>query len=435
MKTLKKVKEVKIRADKRSLQETNKELVRYVVEEVWNKRNFGILDNVVANDFIIHHRDPAREVQGREGARLYFASIAEAFPDIHFTIEDLIAEGDKVVTRWRASGTHLGPFRGIAPTGRNIEICATDIDTIEDGKITACWPRVDEADLMQQMAVPRTDNEPSGEEDGSLAWDDLAEGYDRYVTPTEDWVAGEALRIVGMKKGDTFLDVAAGCGGLSLPAARLGALVIATDWSSRMIELFTKNAGEEQLLNAEGRVMEGHDLDFGDNRFDFCGSQFGVMLFPEQEKALEEMTRVTKPGGKVFLISYGPHDNIEFLKFFIRSIQKVRPQFEGLPTDPLPVAFQICDPGVLEHRLRGAGLSKVRVVQCLERLTFRSGQELWDWIMFGNPIPGQIITSLDITGEEINIIQNELNSLLEKRANSHGTATLTNPINIGFGSK
>src|SRR3990172_10681639 len=77
------------------------------------------------------------------------------------------------------------------------------------------------------------------------AWDAIAEGYDRYVAPQEVELANEALRLVGLEPGERFLDVAAGTGGLSLPAARLGAEVLATDWSPAMIEEFEARVREE----------------------------------------------------------------------------------------------------------------------------------------------------------------------------------------------
>src|SRR5215212_10699539 len=87
------------------------------------------------------------------------------------------------------------------------------------------------------------------------AWDAIAEGYDRYVAPQEVELANEALRLVGLEPGERFLDVAAGTGGLSLPAARFGAQVLATDWSAAMIERFEASVQKEGLLDAEGRVM------------------------------------------------------------------------------------------------------------------------------------------------------------------------------------
>jgi SAM-dependent methyltransferase len=114
------------------------------------------------------------------------------------------------------------------------------------------------------------------------AWDAIADGYDRYVAPQEAELATEALHLVGLEPGERFLDVAAGTGGLSLPAARLGAQVLATDWAPAMIERFQARLREMGLSRAEGRVMDCHALELPDDSFDVTGSQFGVMLVPDQ---------------------------------------------------------------------------------------------------------------------------------------------------------
>src|SRR6187200_1868318 len=111
------------------------------------------------------------------------------------------------------------------------------------------------------------------------AWDRIAEGYNRSVTPSHMWLGNEGLRRVGLHSGMRFLDVAAGSGALSIPAARLGAEVLATDQSPVMLELLAARAREEGLI-IETRVMDGHALELPDSRFDVVGSQFGVMLFP-----------------------------------------------------------------------------------------------------------------------------------------------------------
>src|ERR671910_2229074 len=91
------------------------------------------------------------------------------------------------------------------------------------------------------------------------AWDAIAALYDEHVAPGEVDLATAGLRLAGLRAGDTFLDVAAGTGGLSLPAARLGARVLATDWAPKMVEHFTKRAAAEGL-DTEGRVMDAHAL-------------------------------------------------------------------------------------------------------------------------------------------------------------------------------
>jgi ubiquinone/menaquinone biosynthesis C-methylase UbiE len=266
------------------------------------------------------------------------------------------------------------------------------------------------------------------------AWDAIAAGYDEFVAPGEAALANEALRLVGLKPGERFLDVAAGPGGLSLPAARIGARVLATDWSPAMIERFEARVREEALSDAEGRVMDAQDLKIEDDTFDVSGSLFGVMLVPDQLQALREMVRVTKPGGRVLLIAYGSPADFETLQFFIAGLQSVVPDFEGLPDDPPPLEFQVADPEVLRQRLTDAGLEDVIVdTTHEERLEFSSGQAMWDWVLGSNPIAGMLVS--DLTGEQRDTVRQVLDGMLRERSGGHGPAVLTAPLNIGVGRK
>jgi ubiquinone/menaquinone biosynthesis C-methylase UbiE len=265
------------------------------------------------------------------------------------------------------------------------------------------------------------------------AWDAIAEGYDRYVAPQEVDLANEALRLVGLEPGERFLDVAAGTGGLALPAARLGARVLATDWSAAMIERFEARAQEEGLSQAEGRVLDCHALDLPDDSFDVTGSQFGVMLVPDQPRALREMVRVTKPSGRVLVIAYGSPAEFGALQVFISALKVVAPEFPGLPDDPPPLEFQVSDPDVLRQRLVDSGLKDVRVERTAERPAFASGQEMWDWVLFGNPIPGMLVA--DLTENQRTRLRQVLDGMLRERAGSNGRAVLTNAVNIGIGTK
>ena len=265
------------------------------------------------------------------------------------------------------------------------------------------------------------------------AWDAIAEGYDRYVAPQEADLAGEALGLAGLGAGQRFLDVAAGTGGLSLPAARRGAQVLATDWSPAMIERFERRVRAEGLHGAEGRVMDCHALDIPDDSFDITASQFGVMLVPDQPRALREMVRVTKPGGRVMLIAYSEPAELEFLQFFVAAMKAVAPAFPGLPDDPPPLEFQVADPEVLRARLIEAGLDDVCVVRTAERPAFASGHEMWDWLYNGNPIAGMVVG--DLSDEQQATLRRVLDGMLRERIGSNGRAVITNPVHIGIGTK
>ena len=160
------------------------------------------------------------------------------------------------------------------------------------------------------------------------AWDNIAAGYDRTNTPTQMWLANEGLRRADLRSGMRFLDVAAGSGALSIPAARLGAQVLATDMSPVMLEHLDARARKEGL-SIETRIMDGHALELEDNTFDVAGSQFGVMLFPDMPRGISEMARVTKPGGRVLMNVYGDPHKIEFFGFFVGAIQAAVPGFTG----------------------------------------------------------------------------------------------------------
>ena len=167
--------------------------------------------------------------------------------------------------------------------------------------------------------------------------------------------------------------MAAGSGALSLPAARLGALVTATDITPAMIERLAERARREGL-DVVTRVMDGHALELDDDHFDIAGSQYGVMLFPDLPRALREMKRVTRPGGRVFLVVYGAPTQVEFLGFFMAAMQANVPGFTGLPLDPPPLPFQVADPDRLRQALVAAGLKDVRVETVTQATEFRSGQ-------------------------------------------------------------
>jgi ubiquinone/menaquinone biosynthesis C-methylase UbiE len=266
------------------------------------------------------------------------------------------------------------------------------------------------------------------------AWDGIAVNFDRYVTPTANWDLGKtALRLSGLKPGMHFLDVASGSGALSLPAARLGAKVLAVDISPVMIERLKVRADEEGLSNLEGRVMDGHHLDLNDNNFDIAGSQFGVMLFPDFRRGLSELVRVTRPRGAVFLVTFGPIQKVEFLGVFIQAVQEVVPGFTGLSPVTPPLPFQVSDEGVLQHKMEEAGLKNVHVNPIVHKLSLRSGKEMWNWVTSSNPIATDIISGLN--DQQRTQVRQILDEMIRERSGGRDTAILKAAVNIGIGRK
>jgi len=131
--------------------EKNKALVRRLVEAL-NTRSWGVLDEVMAPDYVDHYALPSQK-PGREGYEEAFISATNAFPDLQFTIEDMIAEGDKVVARMTFSGTHRGEVMGIAPTNKRVTYTHIHIMRIVRGKVVEDWGFGDRLTSLQQLGV------------------------------------------------------------------------------------------------------------------------------------------------------------------------------------------------------------------------------------------------------------------------------------------
>lgn len=271
-------------------------------------------------------------------------------------------------------------------------------------------------------------------EDTRAAWDAIAADYDEVVTPEGMALGHEGLRRAALAPGMRFLDVAAGSGALSIPAARLGAQVTAVDQSPAMLERLRERARGEGL-EVETRVMDGNALELPDGSFDVVGSQFGVMLFPDAPRALGEMARVTTPGGRVLMTVFGPLPEIDFFTFFGRALRAVVPGFTGPPPDAPPLPFQFQDPVLLRRRLEAAGLHDVRVATTVAVQEFGSGMNLWRWLTSSNPLTTHVLAELGLTAEQIAGLQDQLELLVHERAGGPGIAVLTTPIHFGIGTR
>lgn len=130
---------------------SNKEVVRRVYDEVLNKRNLNLIQELFRPDYIEHDPMPGQRT-GLDGVNDRFGMLIKAL-DPHFTIEDLIAEGDRVVVRWTNAGTNVGDFFGIPATGRAFKIPGIDIYRLQDGKLAEHWHVVDVFGHMVQLGV------------------------------------------------------------------------------------------------------------------------------------------------------------------------------------------------------------------------------------------------------------------------------------------
>jgi steroid delta-isomerase-like uncharacterized protein len=130
---------------------TNKAIFRRYFEDVLNTGNVGLVDELIALNYISHYPTGYEFGGGPEDVKHIVTTVRTGFPDVHFTVEDLIAEGDKVVGRWTFRGTHMGDFMGIPTTGKKVEVMGIAIYRIAAGKIAEAWVAWDAMGLMQQL--------------------------------------------------------------------------------------------------------------------------------------------------------------------------------------------------------------------------------------------------------------------------------------------
>lgn len=134
-------------------QDDNRNLVRAYYEAVYNRRELSRLDAFLAPDFV--SAGPGGQVD-RAGQAAALAASQAAIPDFELVIEEQVAEGDAVVTRWSATGTQLGPFMGIPPTGRRVTATAVHIHHVRGGRIVDQWEQFDALGALRQLGlVPR----------------------------------------------------------------------------------------------------------------------------------------------------------------------------------------------------------------------------------------------------------------------------------------
>jgi steroid delta-isomerase-like uncharacterized protein len=135
-----------------SAEDRNKALLRRFYEELWNQGNLEAIPELISEDFVDHHALPGAP-PSRERLAALVTTWRTAFPDMRESVEDLIAEGDKVVGRFTMRGTHDGAFMGVPPTSRSVTMSGIDIVRVADGKIAEFWYGEHLLELMQQLGA------------------------------------------------------------------------------------------------------------------------------------------------------------------------------------------------------------------------------------------------------------------------------------------
>ncbi|MFD4180677.1 class I SAM-dependent methyltransferase [Rhodococcus sp. NPDC058514] len=244
--------------------------------------------------------------------------------------------------------------------------------------------------------------EPSGAATGRRA-----AILDDATTPITVGLAEHALRIVGLRAGERFLEVAAGRGTLGIPAARLGAEVVVID-AATMIDLAADS-------------------------FDVVGSQDGLTRVPDLRRCLVEMVRVTKPAGRVLIVALGSPAEAEYLDYFRGAMHAVVPRSAGLAATPAAWPPLLADPAALRGAMADAGLREVSVETTTCGMRFRSGGHLWDVATSTIAEGGRL--DAELSGDQRSVVRQVLDGMLRERSAGGSSAVLSIGINVGVGRK
>ena len=135
--------------------EENKAIVRRVNDEVWSEGHLDVIEELIADNFVATVVGAPEQIRGPQGFREFVVTYRKAFPDLRITIDEQLAEGETVVTRWTATGTNEGELMGIPATGKQATTAGININRISDGKLVEGWGLFDQLGLLQQIgAVP-----------------------------------------------------------------------------------------------------------------------------------------------------------------------------------------------------------------------------------------------------------------------------------------
>jgi steroid delta-isomerase-like uncharacterized protein len=133
--------------------EENKARFRRLFDEMFNKGNLSAADEAFAPSLVFYSSTESKPIHGIEGFKAFPAMLREGFPDIQVNIDDLIGQDELVMARWTWRGTHLGPFQGLPPTGRQASGQGIEIYRFADGKIEEIWLEVNVLSVLEQLGV------------------------------------------------------------------------------------------------------------------------------------------------------------------------------------------------------------------------------------------------------------------------------------------
>jgi SAM-dependent methyltransferase len=213
-----------------------------------------------------------------------------------------------------------------------------------------------------------------------VQWDDHVLVYEQVFEPFSCGFAAAAIACLGLVPGARCLDVGCGSGGAALMLAALGIHVAAVDASDAMVTRVRARARQQGLSDqVQAAVMDGETLSYPDNSFDAALSIFGVILFPNATRGLEELGRVVRPGGKIAVVTWTEPQNFELAVEFRAAVAELKP---NLPPAPLPAQLRFRERADFQALHDAAGLLDVQVEKHTAQITAPSARWLADNLAF-----------------------------------------------------
>ncbi|WP_257311239.1 class I SAM-dependent methyltransferase [Geothrix fuzhouensis] len=191
-------------------------------------------------------------------------------------------------------------------------------------------------------------------------WGAIASDYERAFEGLSGQFAAHALRLLGLRRDDHVLDVAAGTGVFSLMAARAGAKVLATDFAPGMVARLRERIAEEQLSGISAEVMDGQALAIPDGAFDAGASVLGLIFFPDQDRGLAELRRVLRRDGRAAVVCWRDPATLQLMTLVKQAVHKVVPEFQSHAAPP--AWARLAGAEALKTRMEAAGFREVAVV-------------------------------------------------------------------------
>jgi len=258
-------------------------------------------------------------------------------------------------------------------------------------------------------------------------WSAIAPAYESAFEPFSKQFAAETLRLLDLSPEDRVLDVAAGTGAFSLPAARLGCEVLAVDFAAGMVDRLRHRAAQEGLARLRTAVMDGQALALADGSYDVAVSILGLMLFPDLAKGLTELRRVLRSGGRGAVVCWVEVRELRLMTVLMQAIKRVVPDFAAPPT---PSFARMAGRSSVREFMQRAGFADVIVTGASGTMRIASPEAFWTGFTSSAPPVADLLARLgaDRTAEVGRVYLDLL-----REGSDEGAPTLRAEACIGIG--